>query len=793
MIEEKKKGILQSFPKTYWIVILFEFFERGSYYGMMSVLSVYLTDILGIAKTNVGLIKGTIQPILYFLPILSGALADRFGYRRTLTIAFALLGGGYFLTAQVTSYTAIFLALCVMALGAGIFKPVISGSIARTTDKSNSALGFGIYYWSINLGAFLFPLILVPYLKNSPLFGWKWVIFASAIGTGVMLIPTLFFYKEPPRPDKKENAKEFNLLQTIANAFEIIYSPFVLIYHSLKTSKSKAYLVYAIVALLFVASIWQYMHQAPVTEKLNRAGIRKNDSALLLTIDRNVMKQNPFSIKSQHLEKIEDYNILFSIDKDPNSERILKPVLHDGRDLNVTIYKPDADSLYDFLNKQVGTYVQLSASRLDSVLTRFKTKNTNRIIVTIVKPDDFNEFKKDLLITIQQYKPFVDLTFNSLEGLFQQVQEKIVFTVETESVAEAPQPYRIESIHSDYLKLSLFSSKEYNQFKTEILSKVRQNPNFVTMSQAELDEFVNKSQQRSFFLLYIFLLFVSSLLIMKVQKAYLQSDRAKKTVYNLVTIAGIFSIIWLIPGLNLFSRIVSTVIYLTVLSLFTIEIGDTAKFRDNFRFLLMIFIYSGFWILYFQMFDSVLWYVKAYVDASSLNNFVNSTLGAIGVNINWFFDVEHVTVINAGTIILLQLIVSNIVKNTKALPTMVVGIAMGTVGMAILAISTDIWVFMAGIIIFSIGEMTAHPKLISYVGLTAPKDRVATYMGYIFLYGVIGSSIGAILGANLYVHFVDKLNQPRILWLIFSGIGVATIVGLLLYNKYTPKKSEEDN
>ncbi len=114
---------------------------------------------------------------------------------------------------------------------------------------------------------------------------------------------------------------------------------------------------------------------------------------------------------------------------------------------------------------------------------------------------------------------------------------------------------------------------------------------------------------------------------------------------------------------------------------------------------------------------------------------------------------------------------------------MVVGIAMGTLGMAILAISTNIWVLMAGIIMFSLGEMTAHPKFISYVGLTAPKDRVATYMGYIFLYGVIGSSIGAVLGANLYVHFVDNLHQPRVLWLIFSGIGLLTIAGLLLYNK----------
>jgi len=217
---------------------------------------------------------------------------------------------------------------------------------------------------------------------------------------------------------------------------------------------------------------------------------------------------------------------------------------------------------------------------------------------------------------------------------------------------------------------------------------------------------------------------------------------------------------------------------------YLMDLTDLDRYRDHWRFLLLIFLYSGFWVLYFQMFDSVLWYVKAYVDASSLDHAVNQILAAVGVGINWRFDVEHVTVINAGTIILLQLLVSSIVRRTKALPTMIVGIAFGTLGMAILAVSTGIWVFIAGIVIFSIGEMTAHPKFVSYVGQIAPRDRVATYMGYIFLYGVIGSSIGGVLGANLYVHWVDQLNQPRTLWLIFSSIGVVTIASLLLYSRF---------
>jgi len=787
MPDQKKKSVLRSFSRNYWMVIMFEFFERGSYYGMMSVLSVYLTDILGFAKTSVGLIKGTIQPILYFLPILSGAIADRFGYRRTLTIAFALLGGGYFLTSQMSSYTAVFLALCVMALGAGTFKPIITGSIARTTDESNSTLGFGIYYWSINLGAFLFPLILVPILRG---IGWHWIIIASALGTGIMIIPTIFIYKEPPRPEQ-EKGKEFNLIKTVANAFEIIYSPFVLIYHYLRSSKSRALIIYGIIAILIILSLWKYLERKPVTETINEATIVKNGVALVLNIERDVMKENPYFIKTKYVLSKDGYNLNFELKPDKEAESLLKHIQQDNKDLSISILKPDAhpDLLYDHLTAQVKEYTTISKADFDSIMHRFDSKKVNRIYVTIAKPDQYEEFKSALLGELRTFQSLSNLSEESINKLLKRAYEKSLLTIKLDKQIDTVKPFSIQKDALDNVTLIIHRVEQYDSYKGELLNLLRENPNLISLTPSKLDVLIENSKQRSFFGLYLVLLFISSLIILKIQKYYVQSDKVKQIIYNLLSFAAILLIIWLVPGLDLFSRIVSSIIYFTVLSLYTIEIDDKSRFRDNFRFLLMIFIYSGFWILYFQMFDSVLWYVKAYVDATSVNNFINSIIGTIGIN--WSFNVEAVTYINAGTIILLQLIVSNIVKNMRALPTMVAGIALGTLGMAILAISTNIWVFVSGIIIFSIGEMTAHPKFYSYVGLTAPKDRVAMYMGYIFLYGVIGSSIGAILGANMYVHFVDKLNQPRTLWLIFSGIGIATIIGLLLYNRFTSKKAEE--
>ncbi|HPF01515.1 MAG TPA: MFS transporter [Bacteroidales bacterium] len=414
---------LRSFPRNFYTVIVMEFFERGSYYGVMSVLSVYLAlgvneGGLGFSKESIGVIKSTVTPLLYFLPILSGALAARFGYKKILSLAFVLMSSGYALSSTVTSYPMIFLCLLLMAVGAGLFKPLIAGTIAKNTDESNSSLGFGMYYWSINLGAFIFPLILIPWMKS---FGWSYIFIMAAVGTGWLFFLNLLTFREDKKKEKQKTIGE--------------------------------------------------------------------------------------------------------------------------------------------------------------------------------------------------------------------------------------------------------------------------------------------------------------------------------TMLEMVMVVA------------------------------------------NVRFILLIIVYSLFWVMYFQMYDSVLWYVTEEVDMSAVNTAMNGFLSGFIENPQWKFDAEHVTVVNAGVIILLQLFVSAILKKTKPLPTMMVGILFGSIGMAVLAFSTEGWIFLLGCVIFTLGEMTAHPKFISYVGLIAPADKKALYQGYAFLYGVIGSGVGGILGANLYVYYVEQNNNPSALWLTFSGIGILSVVLLFAYNR----------
>jgi len=132
--------------------------------------------------------------------------------------------------------------------------------------------------------------------------------------------------------------------------------------------------------------------------------------------------------------------------------------------------------------------------------------------------------------------------------------------------------------------------------------------------------------------------------------------------------------------------------------------------------------------------------------------------------------------------------VSRSVKAWKPLPTMVTGMGIGAVGFLLLASSRSPWVLMLGIAVFSLGEMTAHPKYYSFVGQVAPLDRKAVYMGYAFLYGVFGSLLGSSLGAFLYERMLkptlgtpDADGRARAFWLLFAVLDVIAAAGLVLF------------
>jgi dipeptide/tripeptide permease len=190
--------VLRKLPSTYWWANSMELFERLAWYGMFIPLSLYLTGstetgALGFTQIQKGTLMGTVVMVLYFLPLLTGAIADKFGFRKTLIVAYVVLASGYFAMGQVSSYPMVFLVFLWVALGAGLFKPVVQATVGKTTDETTSSLGFGIFYMVVNIGSFIGPIV-ASVLRG---FSWKYVFVMSSVSILVNLFIVIFFYKEP--------------------------------------------------------------------------------------------------------------------------------------------------------------------------------------------------------------------------------------------------------------------------------------------------------------------------------------------------------------------------------------------------------------------------------------------------------------------------------------------------------------------------------------------------------------------------------------------------------------------
>lgn len=199
------------FPGTFWVSNSMEIFERMAWYGFWAVSTLYLTAPaeqggLGFSSEQRGLIQGIVPFILYLLPVLTGALADRYGYKKTLIIAYSILTPGYYLLGQFTSFHGFFMVFLFVAIGAATFKPIIVGTIARVTDKSNSAVGFGIFYQMVNIGGFIGPIVAGIVRAMA----WKYVFIASTIWIGANFLLVTFLFKEPTTESTSENRRSLS-------------------------------------------------------------------------------------------------------------------------------------------------------------------------------------------------------------------------------------------------------------------------------------------------------------------------------------------------------------------------------------------------------------------------------------------------------------------------------------------------------------------------------------------------------------------------------------------------------
>jgi len=212
--------IFSKFPKTFWVANTIELFERWAWYGFFMLFATYLTgssDIGGLefSQSQKGLIMGLGTGILYFLPIFTGSIADRFGYKKVLFIAFLIYTSAFLFFPFVNSFYGVFFMYLYLALGAALFKPIISATIAKTTNSSTSSIGFGIFYMMVNIGAFFGPMLTLLY-KDTP--AQVFYISAAIVSLNFIL---LLFYKEPDRKIDTSPLSE-SISKIFSNIFEVL-------------------------------------------------------------------------------------------------------------------------------------------------------------------------------------------------------------------------------------------------------------------------------------------------------------------------------------------------------------------------------------------------------------------------------------------------------------------------------------------------------------------------------------------------------------------------------------------
>jgi proton-dependent oligopeptide transporter, POT family len=202
------------FPRSFWTANLTELFERGAYYAMASFVVLYLGQ-LGLGDYWPSNLNGILWALVFFLPILSGTIADQIGFKKSMLIAFVLLAAGYFImgypvwfgnhalnqtigsemSAGVDILIPIILAIVLIGIGGSIIKPCIAGTVQKTAG-AKMTLGFGIFYMIINIGSLIGRGVSFVMRKQ---FDLSYIFAVSVFFSILAFFAVLLFYTDPEK------------------------------------------------------------------------------------------------------------------------------------------------------------------------------------------------------------------------------------------------------------------------------------------------------------------------------------------------------------------------------------------------------------------------------------------------------------------------------------------------------------------------------------------------------------------------------------------------------------------
>src|SRR2546427_13173748 len=194
---------IASLSYVFWVVGGMEMVERLAYYGVRAVATLYVTRAestggLGQTMTTYGTLFLFWNLVQSLIPVFTGGLSDRYGYKQTIFASTVLKALGYLVMAWFHSYAGFFAGAMLLATGTAVFKPGVQGTLIKASTRRNSSMAWGIFYQTVNIGGWIGPLIA---LHMRTRLGWKYVFYTNAafICFNFLLLLT---YREPGKAER---------------------------------------------------------------------------------------------------------------------------------------------------------------------------------------------------------------------------------------------------------------------------------------------------------------------------------------------------------------------------------------------------------------------------------------------------------------------------------------------------------------------------------------------------------------------------------------------------------------
>ncbi len=205
---ERLHEIRTGFERPFWVANISELFERLSYYAAFASLARYLHETLNFRVEQASSLTGLFGGLVWFLAAFGGTLADRLGFRRSLSLAYLILSCSYFLLGSIGAPwlaplrnamplgVLVTMVLMLPAMGIALVKPSVVGTTARASKENVRSIGYSIYYTLVNIGGAAGPYVASWVHQHMRV---ENVFRVAALSVFVMFFAVLLFFKEPRR------------------------------------------------------------------------------------------------------------------------------------------------------------------------------------------------------------------------------------------------------------------------------------------------------------------------------------------------------------------------------------------------------------------------------------------------------------------------------------------------------------------------------------------------------------------------------------------------------------------